>query len=150
MPALSAAEKVELAAVAGVPALVAWLPSSPGLVVELGELIAGAALLILVQGFFRDLWLLRQPKRRPAATPPREAQCMCVESALGMTGLVAGIGLVAAGVDGTVTLPRLGLAAAAGGTMLAGYLLKDFVFEWNPWRIHREKDHAQVIFRWRK
>ena len=150
MPPLSVAEKVELGAVVGVPTLVAWLAPRPGLTLEAGELVAGAALLILVQGFFRDLWLLRQAKRQPPATPAREARCMCVESALGMTGLVAGIGLVAAGLEGAVTLPPLGFAAAIGGTMLAGYLLKDFVFEWNPWKIHREKDHAQVIFRWRK
>jgi hypothetical protein len=34
--------------------------------------------------------------------------------------------------------------------MTCGFLLKDLVFEWSPWKIYREKDHAQVIFRWRK
>ena len=150
MPHLTPAEKVELGAVAAVPALVAWLAPRPHLALEAGELVAGAALLILVQGFFRDLWLLRQAKRNPAAAPAREAQCMCVESALGMTGLLAGIGLVAVGLDGVVALTPPALTAAVFGTMLAGFLLKDFVFEWSPWRIYREKDHAQVIFRWRK
>ncbi len=150
MPRLSSAEKVELAAVLGVPLLVAWLAPRPALSLEWGECIGGAALLLLLQGFFRDLWLLRQARRRPAPTPAREARCMCVESALGLTGIVAGIGLVALGLAGTVTLSPLALATAVGGAMLAGYGLKDFVFEWSPWKIYREKHHAQVIFRWRK
>lgn len=149
MPSVSVAEKVELVAVLAMPALAAWLAPRPGLSLELGTLVGGAALLMLVQGFFRDLWLLRQARRQPA-TPAREAQCMCVESALGMTGIVAGIGLAGFGLGHPLTLSPTLLAAAIGGTMLAGFLLKDFVFEWNPWRIYREKDHAQVIFRSRK
>lgn len=149
MPSLSGAEKFELAAIPFVTAGVAWLAPRPGVSLELGELIAGAALLILVQGFFRDLWLLRQA-RRGSVVPAREARCMCVESALGLTGIVAGIGLVGLGLTRPVQLGVAGLAAAVCGTMTAGYLLKDFVFEWSPWKIYREKDHAQVIFRWKK
>lgn len=145
----SPAEKFELAAIPVVTAGVAWLAPHAGVTLEAGELIAGVALLILVQGFFRDLWLLRQA-RRQAAAPAREARCMCVESALGLTGIVAGIGLVGLGFARTVFLHASGLAAIVFGTMTAGYLLKDFVFTWSPWKIYREKDHAQVIFRWRK
>ena len=75
---------------------------------------------------------------------------MCVESALGLTGIVAGIGLVGLGFTGTIFLGPGGLALAVGAAIGAGFLLKDFVFEWSPWKIYREKDHAQVIFRWRK
>jgi hypothetical protein len=149
MPPLSAAEKTELAAIPLAFGLGAWLAPRPALALELGELIAGAALLILVQGFFRDLWLLRQARRRPA-TPGREARCMCVESALGLTGVVAGAGLVGLGFDRPVTLAPAGFAIAMGLALAVGYVLKDFVFEWSPWKIYREKDHAQVILRWRK
>jgi hypothetical protein len=31
-----------------------------------------------------------------------------------------------------------------------GFCIKDFVFEWNPWRIYREKDHMNIIFTWKK
>ncbi|MDI1337853.1 MAG: hypothetical protein PSU94_16860 [Lacunisphaera sp.] len=75
---------------------------------------------------------------------------MCVESALGITGVVAGIGLVGLGLTAPVSVSAASLAASVGVTMTAGFLLKDFVFEWSPWKIYREKDHAQVIFRWRK
>ncbi|MDI1319684.1 MAG: hypothetical protein PSW75_05745 [bacterium] len=150
MSSLSPAEKVELAALPLGTALAAWLAPLGGLRLELGELIAGGALLILVQGFFRDLWLLRETRRKASATPAREARCMCVESALGITGVVAGIGLVGLGLTAPVSVSAASLAASVGVTMTAGFLLKDFVFEWSPWKIYREKDHAQVIFRWRK
>ena len=149
-PMFSPAEKFELTAIPVVTAAVAWLAPRPGATLEAGELIAGAALLILVQGFFRDLWLLRQARRQSAAAPAREARCMCVESALGMTGIVAGIGLVGLGFTRSIVLNPLVLAAAVFAAMAVGFLLKDFVFEWAPWKIYREKDHAQVIFRWRK
>ncbi len=147
---MSPAEKFELAAIPVVTAGVAWLAPHTGVTLEVGELIAGAALLILVQGFFRDLWLLRQARRQSAAAPARAARCMCVESALGMTGVVAGIGLVGLGFTRSVFLSVPVLATAVFVAMAVGFFLKDFVFEWNPWKIYREKDHAQVIFRWRK
>jgi len=70
---MSSAEKFELAAILVVTAGVAWLAPRTGVTLEVGELIAGAALLILLQGFVRDLWLLRQARRQQAAPPAREA-----------------------------------------------------------------------------
>jgi len=149
MPSLSGAERLELAAIPAVTAAVAWLAPRPAASFELGTLVAGGALLLLVQGLFRDLWLLRQARHRPAA-PAREARCLCVESVLGLTGVVAGIGLTGLGLTRPVHPGVATLTAAVSGTMAAGFLLKDFVFAWAPWRIYREKDHAQVIFRWRR
>jgi hypothetical protein len=117
---------------------------------EPGELVAGGALLILLQGFCRDLWLLHAACRRKTTAPPRAVRCMCVESALGLTGIVAGVGLVGFGLTRPVFVSTAGLAAGIGTVMVAGFLLRDFVFEWSPWKIYREKNHAQVIFRWNK
>lgn len=143
---LSAAEKFELGVIPVATAVVAWLTPPAGMRLEIGELLAGGALLILLQGFFRDLWLLRQARRQPPAAV-REARCMCVESALGLTGIVGGIGLVGLGFTRPVSAGASSLAAGVAIAMVAGFLLKDFVFEWAPWKIYREKDHAQVIFR---
>lgn len=150
MPHPTLAEKFELLALAGATALTAWLGPAAGIRLELGELIAGAALLLLLQGLVRDLWLWRESRRRPPPAPPREARCMCVESALGLTGVVAGIGLVGFGLDLPVGLSATGVTATTGAVLAGGFVLKDFVFEWSPWRIYREKNHAQVILRWRK
>lgn len=150
MARLTLAEKWELGTIPAATALAAWLAPRPGLRLELGELVAGGALLILLQGFCRDLWLLREARRHQAAVPARAARCMCIESALGLTGVVAGIGLVGLGLDRSVFVNAAGLAAGVGTALISGYLLKDVVFEWAPWRIYREKNHAQVIWRWRK
>ena len=146
---LSTAEKFELSAIPVATALAVWLTPPPGVRLEIGEMLAGGALLILLQGFCRDLWLLRQSRRQSAAST-REVSCMCVESALGLTAMAAGIGLVGFGIARLVFLSPLALAIGTGLTLLAGYLLKDLVFSWSPWKIYREKNHARVIFHWGK
>jgi hypothetical protein len=150
MAHFSPGEKFELAAIP-LAAVVAFVVAPrPAAAVEAGELIAGAALVVLLQGFCRDLWLLARARRRPAAGAARAAPCLCVESALGLTGIAAGIGLTGIGFTRLVALSPLALALGTGATMFAAYGLKDFVFEWSPWKIYREKDHTQVIFRWRR
>ena len=150
MTRLCIGEKFELIAIPAAVVLAAILVPQTGATIELGELIAGAALLLLLQGFVRDLWLLRQARRSPASTPVRSARCMCVESTVGLTGVIAGIALVGFGLTTPIHLTPLGFLLSIVSILGAGYLLKDFVFEWSPWKIYREKDHSQVIFRWRK
>jgi hypothetical protein len=150
MPLLSPAEKFELCAIPVAIGLAAWFAPRPDFKLELGELTAGAALLILLQGFIRDLWLLREARRNQSATGARAARCMCVESTVGLTGVVAGIALVGLGLTHPITLNRASAGAVVAVVLIAGFLLKDFVFEWSPWKIYREKNHAQVIFRWGK
>lgn len=145
---LAKTEIFELGAIPVAIAWVAWLTPSPGMRLEIGELLAAGALSILLQGFGRDLWLLRQARRQPEAAATREVSCMCVESAIGLAGVVAGIGLVGFDIGMMVFLSPTVLAASTGLTLLAGYLLKDFVFGWSPWKIYREKNHAQLIVRW--
>ena len=128
MARLSLAEKVELGAVTAVTAFAGWFTPKNGVRLELGELVAGAALLLLVQGFFRDLWLLREARRKAATIPSRAAACMCVESAMGLTGIVAGIALVGFGLDFSLGFSAGGLALVVASVMAAGFLLKDFVF----------------------
>jgi hypothetical protein len=147
MSRLTLAEKFELGLIPVATALAGWLAPRPGLRLELGELIACGALLLLLQGFCRDLWLLREARRNKSTSPARSARCMCVESATGLTGVVAGIALTGFGLGRPVFVSPVGLAAGAGAVLVTGFLLKDFVFEWSPWKIYREKDHAQVIWR---
>ncbi|HEY4247565.1 MAG TPA: hypothetical protein VGM64_11950 [Lacunisphaera sp.] len=147
---LSIGEKFELIAIPVVVVSTAILIPQSGTTFEIGELITGGALLLLLQGFFRDLWLLRQSRRSPSSTPTRSARCMCVESTVGLTGVIAGIALVGFGLTRPIHLSVIALVFAIASILVVGFLLKDFVFEWSPWKIHREKDHSQVIFRWRK
>ena len=43
-----------------------------------------------------------------------------------------------------------GLTSAVGAVLVTGFLLKDFVFEWSPWKIYRAKNHATLHFRWKR
>lgn len=149
MPRLTTLEKVELSAIPIATALAWFAPLDPAFKLKVGGLVTAASLLLLFQGFCRDVWLWLAARRATGKPAPHSAQCMCVESALGLTGIVASAGLTAVrfGPDIVVTPP--GLTTAVCAVLVAGFLLKDFVFEWSPWRIYREKNHATLHFRWR-
>jgi hypothetical protein len=150
MPGLSINEKIELGCVPVCVALGGWLTPGTGLTLEIGEAIAAAALLLLIQGFFRDLYLLWESRQPANDGQTTSARCFCVESAIGLTGVIAGVSLTAIGLSRKVHWEATGLMLSIAAVLIVGFLLKDFVFEWSPWKIFREKNHAQVIFRWRK
>ena len=54
-----------------------------------------------------------------------------------------------AGLGQPVAMTPSRWARCVVGATLAGFLLKDLVFGWNPWLIRREKDHPNIIVRWR-
>ena len=150
MPRLTTLEKVELSAIP-VATLLAWFaPLGPAFALKVGGLITAASLLLLLQGLCRDLWLWLADRRATENPAPHSAQCLCVESALGLTGILAAAGLTACRFGPDITVTRLGLTPTVGAILIAGFLLKDFVFEWSPWRIYRAKDHATLQFRWKK
>lgn len=143
------AEKIELGLVAlatGELATIAdRLPSS----LELGSLLAVAALALLGQGLVRDLWLLTKQRRAGGTAPVEEARCMCLESTVGLAGVVAGVVLTAAGVPVVVSLPAWAWPAAGGAVWLGGFAMKDLVIQWSPWKLRRVKDHGSIWVRWR-
>ena len=77
------AERIELAlipvAAAAAWAMAARLPTAPGV----GTLLLVGAVLLLLQGLLRDLWLLWRRGRQPPAGQPRRMACLCLESTLG-------------------------------------------------------------------
>jgi hypothetical protein len=150
MSALTLVEKVELGALPVCMALGGWLTPGSGLTLDVGETVAAGALLLLIQGFFRDLYLLWESKQAKPDAPAISARCLCVESAIGLTGVIAGVGLTAIRISRSVHLEATSVMLSVGAVLMIGFLLKDFVFEWAPWKIFREKNHAQVIFRWKK
>lgn len=150
MPRLTTLEKTELAALPVVTTLAWFTPLDPAFTLKLGGLITAASLLLLLQGFCRDVWLWVVARRATEKAVPHSAQCMCVESALGLTGILAAAGLTAFGFGPDITVTPLGRTTGTGAVLLAGFLLKDFVFEWAPWKIYRAKNHATLHFRWKR
>jgi hypothetical protein len=116
---------------------------------SLGSLLINASALLLLQGFFRDLWLLSQQKK----TSPdlqRKMQCMCAESTFGMTGILFGVILLGVGIDLTVPMPKGSWSVLVMIIMTIGFLIKDYVIEWHPFRVYKDLDHINIIFIWKK
>ncbi len=141
------ADKVELGAIVAASALTLWLaPMLPNRL-SIGSLMLVGASIFLGQGVLRDVWLLLRSKRNAAGESGPARQCLCVESGLGVLVIVLGLTLLLAGVSTGVALSRASWTVLVAGALLVGFFLKDYVFEWNPWRLRREPDHLNVVLR---
>lgn len=147
---MTPAEKLELALIAivglSVELLAGHLPSRIGI----GPLLLGASAMLLFQGLVRDLWLITRQKPNLEEEARRKALCMCAESTVGMTGVVAGLGILGSGIDAALPVSPLLLSALVSAVLVFGFLIRDFIFEWRPFRIRREKDHLNVVFSWKR
>jgi hypothetical protein len=75
---------------------------------------------------------------------------MCVESAVGASGVIAGIAILGAGIEDPINMQGWAWALCVLAVGLSGYSIKDFVFEWNPWSVRREKNHMNILVRWKR
>ena len=146
---MTTAEKIELALIP-IIGIGFWLIASffPDRM-SIGSLLINTSALLLLQGFFRDLWLLSQQKK----TSPdlqRKMQCMCAESTFGMTGILLGIILLGVGIDLAVPMPQWGWSVLVMVVMTVGFAIKDYVIEWNPFRLYKDIDHINIVFTWKK
>ena len=143
------AEKIELGLIALATGVLAGisgrLPSS----MELGSLLAVAAVALLGQGLVRDVWLLMRQRKVGGTAHQEDASCMCVESTVGLGGVVAGVVLTAIGVTVVVALPAWVWSVAGALVWLAGFAMKDLVIQWSPWGLRRVKNHGSILVRWR-
>ena len=149
MSDMTTAERTELALIP-VVGVVVWLvaerlPAKIGI----GSLLLAASVLLLFQGLVRDLWLLFKRRQQSQTGPRQEALCMCVESTVGVTGVVAGLILVGGAANSTVFVSQMLWSVLAVLVLAVGFAIKDFVFEWRPFRIRRDKDHVNLVFSWK-
>ena len=114
-----------------------------------GTLLLWASALLLFQSLVRDVWLLRRAKQAVQTMPMRKLSCLCVESTVGVTGVVTGIVLLGIGWDHSVIMTRWTWSLLGIITMTIGFIIKDYVFGWNPWRIRRDNDHLSIVFTWK-
>ena len=147
---MSPAEKCELALVP-LLAATAWLlaPLLPtGL--SLGHIFLVCSVLLLLQSLVRDLWLLASMRRHGKAESREKAPCMCVESTVGLAGVVMGLTLLAVGLTQTVAIHRWGWGGLVLSVTGIGFLIRNLVFEWSPWRIRLDKNHMNIVFAWKR
>jgi hypothetical protein len=146
---MTTAEKFELMLIPllgiGIFQIGTRLPASIGA----GALLLGASALLLLQSLMRDIWLLAKQQRAPLPITRRTARCMCVESTVGATGVTVGVMVLGTAIDRSVQMDNGYWSLLAVGVMLAGFAIKDTVFEWRPFRIRRDKDHVNIVFTWK-
>lgn len=118
--------KVELATI---PALGTgfWLaspllPARP----DVAVLLLVAAVLLLAQGLVRDVALLARRRRRAPPAPQQSARCLCVESAIGTSGVAAGLVVLGTNIGWRFAFPGWGWGVLAVAVTATGFGLKDY------------------------
>lgn len=140
------AGKTELGLIS-LPGLAVWL--MPGVLpasIGMGSLLLWASALLLLQGLLRDLWLLarQQPTR-----PQIRLRCMCIESTVGLAGVIAGLVILGSVFDWMVSMETWIWSLLLTLVLLSGFVIKDYVFVWPPLRIRKVKNHGAIVFAWR-
>ncbi len=146
---MTTAEKIELALIPFVGFGI-WLTASElPIQMNAGQLLLGMSAFLLLQSLIRDLWLLAN-QRGTQPDLQRKIRCMCAESTVGMTGIIIGIALLGAGMDLSVPMPNWSWSVLVMVIMSIGFFIKDYVIEWNPFRVYKDLDHINIIFTWKK
>lgn len=146
---MTTAEKIEVTLIplagAAIWLMGKWLP----IYIGIGLLLLASSVLLLFQGLLRDLWLLSKRKRDTQSGVRRKLLCMCVESTVGMTGVVAGLIILGSAINWPVAMCPWIWSLLAIAVLIIGFAIKDFIFEWRPFRIRRDKNHLNIVFSWK-
>ena len=114
------------------------------------QIVLGISALLLFQSLVRDVAILLRARHAASNEARKEAQCFCLESTIGVTGVVAGAALVGLGSSTHITIGRWEFLLIAAGTMALGFAIKDLVITWKPLGVRRETNHLNVIVRWKR
>jgi hypothetical protein len=74
---------------------------------------------------------------------------MCLESTLGLSGVLIGVLLTVIGVNRPVPLSPEVWPVLIGGIMLFGFLIRDVVITWSPWGIRKHPAHGSILVVWK-
>ncbi len=107
-----------------------------------------SSVIILLQSLIRDIWLLFLSSKKEQG-PKKFAPCMCIESTIGITGVILGLLFLGLGISTMVSMSSNIWSTLTLIVLSVGFLMKNYVIQWNPWRIRREKNHMNIVFRWK-
>ncbi len=147
---MSTSDKIELGLIPIVGIGVWWMTRGLSYEIPVGRLLLAASAILLLQGLVRDLSLLARQRRIAQRAPRRVARCLCVESTVGATGIVIGAVLLGAGSGAFFVVSGWMLSVLLIAQMSLGFLIKDTVLEWSPWRLYQDKDHLNIVFTWKQ
>jgi hypothetical protein len=117
---------------------------------SVGNALLVLSALLLLQSLIRDISILMLSKKDPGPIDQKSMQCLCVESALGMTGVLVGAGLLGLGITRQIAMDKFLWGFSIALLVGLGFAIKDFVVQANPWRIFRDKDHLNIVISWKK
>jgi hypothetical protein len=145
---MTRAEKTELVIIPLVGITVFLFGERLPLLIGVGSMLITASALLLLQGLLRDLWLLSKSKTVQQSGEQQKAFCICLESTVGSTGIVAGFIILGSNLNMPVLISPLLWGFLAGAVLTTGFIIKAFIVELRPFRIRRAKDHLNIIFSW--
>jgi len=114
--------------------------------VSVGMGLLSASVLLLAQGLIRDLWLISRRNVQTQNTSVHRAMCMCVESTVGVTGVVAGLIVLGGSIDAKIPISHVLVVSVTTAVLIVGFVVKNYVFEFRPFRIRRDQDHLNIVF----
>ena len=144
-------EKIELGLIATVAAAAWFFAARLPVKLPAGYLILAASVLLLGQGLLRDLWVKYGAKKdHPAAETQAPAAkqkivCMCMESTVGVAGVIGGLAILLCGIGRIVEVPLYFWPALVLCVGVVGFVIKDFVLDWKARSVRRVKDHQSII-----
>lgn len=142
---MKASENVELGLIAAAICTMAVVSPRLPATAQWGYVVLGFGLLFLGQTLLRDLWLMWKQRGISRSAMPA-AQCTCLESVVGFAPVIVSLVLLSSGRGGSVQVSAWLWVVISAIVMLAGFVVKDFVLEWNPLRIRREPEHVNWRF----
>ena len=107
---------------------------------SLPDLMRWAGVMLLVQGFFRDVVILVRRRRETPDENARRGFLICVESTLGLALIALSWLLAWGGADRVVTLPLAGWTLLAAAWWAFGYATRELVLE-----LRRDPDHLNLL-----
>lgn len=113
------------------------------------QIVLAASTLILLQSLIRDIIILIRDHYSTSHKLMKEAQCFCLESTVGASGIAIGLLLLGLGSPTEIIINRWELFFATLAILGIGFVIKDWVITWNPLGLTREKNHLNVIVRWK-
>lgn len=145
---MNRSEIIELALIPIVIVAV-WLSEALPEQLGLGKLTLWLAALLLGQGFLRDLWFLASRKKKQKTEPKKQTQCLCLESTLGLTGILLGALLFVSGFDRSMLVDAWQWSVLILVTTGVGFMIKDYVLVWSPFGLRRDPNHMNIIVSWK-
>jgi len=142
---MSLIEKAELIVIAICFIVFLLLKNTLPVPATLATAILSLSALLLLQGLIRDLTYLARHKKDSS---PDQAQALfgiCVESFLGIIGIVIGGVLIFFYSHNAFQLSTTLWAVLILSVLVFGFLIKDYVFDFSTMKIHKDVEHMNII-----